>query len=211
MSYLEAILLGLVQGLTEFLPVSSSGHLVLFETLMGLNEENLAFNVALHLGTLVSILCFYYRDLLKVIEWPFIQRVLITSFPTALIGLGMKRVFDFDHTHLGLVALFFTMTGVILYFSDKKLSGNDGVTVDKKDIYINPHTDNYRYYPLFIPDRNTMSFKVFTMDRNFSRKLKKKLQLKLKAGFKYLNYYRTIHRTLLIWNRNNNRKKFTDE
>lgn len=84
-------------------------------------------------------------------------------------------------------------------------------TPDKKDIYINPHTDNYRYYPLFIPDRNTMSFKVFTMDRNFSRKLKKKLQLKLKAGFKYLNYYRTIHRTLLIWNRNNNRKKFTDE
>ncbi|MBI4197422.1 MAG: undecaprenyl-diphosphate phosphatase [Deltaproteobacteria bacterium] len=65
MSYFQAIILGAVQGLTEFLPVSSSGHLVLTQHLMGLNnaEELLLFDVALHWGTLLSVLVYYYADL----------------------------------------------------------------------------------------------------------------------------------------------------
>ena len=55
MNVWEAIVLGLVQGVTEFLPVSSSGHLALFQTLFGIEEQGLLFSVLLHLGTLISV------------------------------------------------------------------------------------------------------------------------------------------------------------
>ena len=65
MSIADAVLLGVVQGLTEFLPVSSSGHLVLFERFVdGFDQSNaLLFNVTLHLGTLLSVIVYYRRDL----------------------------------------------------------------------------------------------------------------------------------------------------
>ena len=69
MSEFEAFLLGIVQGLTEFLPVSSSGHLVIFESLLGLEEgESLIFEVALHVATLVAIVIFYRRRLISLIS-----------------------------------------------------------------------------------------------------------------------------------------------
>lgn len=79
------------------------------------------------------------------------------------------------------------------------------------DIYVNGHTDNYIYYPLFIPDRNVIHFRVFTMDRCFTNKIRKTINKRLKAGFKYLNYYKTLHRTLLIRTRNQKRKKLDNE
>jgi undecaprenyl-diphosphatase len=67
LEFLEAILLGVVQGLTEFLPVSSSGHLLLGQYFLGLDEDRfgLPFDVALHLGTLVAVVSFFWRDLLR--------------------------------------------------------------------------------------------------------------------------------------------------
>ena len=62
MSFFEAVFLGVVQGLTEFFPVSSSGHLVLFQTLLGVDRDGgLAFEVAVHVATLVAIALFYHR------------------------------------------------------------------------------------------------------------------------------------------------------
>src|SRR5215218_6655930 len=67
LEFLEAILLGVVQGLTEFLPVSSSGHLLLGQYFLGLDQDRfgLPFDVALHLGTLVAVVSFFWRDLLR--------------------------------------------------------------------------------------------------------------------------------------------------
>ncbi len=62
MTILEAIFLGVLQGLTEFLPVSSSGHLILAEHFMGLGDVPLAFDVMLHMGTLIAVLAFFYQD-----------------------------------------------------------------------------------------------------------------------------------------------------
>lgn len=62
MTFLEAIILGFVQGLTEFLPISSSGHLMLGEYFFGYEEPNLLFNVVLHMGTLVAVTLFYRKD-----------------------------------------------------------------------------------------------------------------------------------------------------
>src|SRR4051812_28539713 len=63
MSVFHAIVLGIVQGLTEFLPVSSSGHLIIVPWLFGWDEPGLAFDAALHLGTLVAVIIYFWRDL----------------------------------------------------------------------------------------------------------------------------------------------------
>ncbi len=67
MSLLEAILMGIIQGVTEFLPVSSSGHLALFKILFGIEDVGLLFDVILHLGTLIAIFAVYYKDIWKMI------------------------------------------------------------------------------------------------------------------------------------------------
>lgn len=68
MSIIDALLLGIVQGLTEFIPVSSSGHLILFHDLLGVQQSGLAFDVALHLGTLLALVLFFRKDLITLIS-----------------------------------------------------------------------------------------------------------------------------------------------
>lgn len=67
MTYLQSMIMGLVQGLTEFLPVSSSGHLAIFEKLFGMEEPGTAFDVLLHLGTLVAVFVVYFSDIKKLV------------------------------------------------------------------------------------------------------------------------------------------------
>lgn len=67
MSLLEAVIMGLIQGITEFLPVSSSGHLALFQIAFGLEETGLLFDCLLHFGTLLAVFAVYYRDIWKLI------------------------------------------------------------------------------------------------------------------------------------------------
>ena len=71
MELLKAIILGVIQGLTEFLPVSSSGHLVLAAELLNFHEEGVAFEVFVHLGTLLSVLIVFRNDVIKLISAPF--------------------------------------------------------------------------------------------------------------------------------------------
>ncbi len=67
MSTIQAIILGIVQGLTEFMPISSSGHLILVPWLFGWEEPGLAFDAALHLGTLLAVVCYFWRELLAML------------------------------------------------------------------------------------------------------------------------------------------------
>ncbi len=71
MDYILSLLQGIVQGLTEFLPVSSSGHLNIFQHFFGITEDNLFFNVMLHVGTLVSVCAFYHKLILRLIKAVF--------------------------------------------------------------------------------------------------------------------------------------------
>ena len=68
MNIFEAIIQGIVQGLTEFLPVSSSGHLAITQHIMGVTEDNLFFNVMLHIGTLVAVVAFYHKLIFRLIK-----------------------------------------------------------------------------------------------------------------------------------------------
>ena len=110
MTLLQALILGLVQGLTEFLPVSSSGHLVLANYFLGWGETlPLYVDIATNTGTLLAVLVFLWRDVATAFSgffaglgsaaarrspgWRLALLVLVGSVPTALIGLGMREIF----------------------------------------------------------------------------------------------------------------------
>jgi undecaprenyl-diphosphatase len=113
LALLEAILLGVVQGLTEFLPVSSSGHLLLGQYFLGLDQDRfgLPFDVALHLGTLVAVVAFFWRDLLRM-TYAFARSltlrgrnladpdqrlaylILASTVPAVLIGFFFEAFFE---------------------------------------------------------------------------------------------------------------------
>ena len=91
MDYWQTILLGIVQGVAEFLPISSSGHLVILETLLGGSVESLELNVALHFGTLLSILVVYRNDLFRVFLNPkMVLAIIVATLPVVVVGLFMK-------------------------------------------------------------------------------------------------------------------------
>ncbi len=101
MHALEIAGLGVLQGATEFLPISSSGHLRLAELLLGHVPESVALDVALHLGTLGAVLVFYRKDVLRLgrcllpggdpEDRVLVERIVLASIPTAILGLGMKK------------------------------------------------------------------------------------------------------------------------
>jgi undecaprenyl-diphosphatase len=113
LEFLEAVLLGVVQGLTEFLPVSSSGHLLLGQYFLGLDQDRfgLPFDVALHLGTLVAVVAFFWRDLLRMArafarslspgernladpdQW-LAYLILASTVPAGLIGFFLEGFFE---------------------------------------------------------------------------------------------------------------------
>ena len=80
MNIFEAIILGIVQGLTEFLPVSSSGHLVLLQRIFGINEPGLFFDTMLHLGTLTAVFFVLWKDIWELLRNPF-QKLTLFLIP----------------------------------------------------------------------------------------------------------------------------------
>lgn len=92
MTLLQAILLGVVQGITEFLPISSSGHLVLGEILLGLDVSELkTFDVVVHVGTLLAILIYFWKDLWETRRWPWL---ILGTIPAVFVGLFLEEQID---------------------------------------------------------------------------------------------------------------------
>ena len=91
----DVIILGIVQGIAEFLPISSSGHLVILEALLGGELENLELNVALHFGTLLSILLVYRNDLISVLfDFQLMSKIVVATLPVVVTGLTLKDLFE---------------------------------------------------------------------------------------------------------------------
>ena len=93
MTILQAILLGAIQGVTEFLPVSSSGHLVIFQQLFGFAESLITFDVMLHLGTLTAVVVFFWKDIFKLSKQE-IMGLAIGTIPAVIVGLLLSGVID---------------------------------------------------------------------------------------------------------------------
>src|SRR3990167_4340752 len=98
MNYLLAILAGAVQGLTEFLPISSTGHLIIFEKIFGISqtEFGLAFDASLHLGTLLAIVIFFFRDYLKVfnLKNQLFIKLVVGTIPASIAGLFLEKAIE---------------------------------------------------------------------------------------------------------------------
>jgi len=122
MSILESIILGVIQGLTEFLPISSSGHLVLFQRLLGVEEGVLTFDVLLHLGTLVAVIGVFRNDIISIIKRPWQKLtflLLVATIPTGIIGLTFKDFFERLFESGSTLGIEFILTGLIIWFADK--------------------------------------------------------------------------------------------
>ena len=122
----DAILLGFVQGLTEFLPVSSSAHLSFFQSILGWQEPDIWFDILLHFATLIAVLLFFKKDIFNILtkERAFIVYVAIASVPTAVIGILLKDFAEQGFSNILFPAFFLIITGIILYISSKKVPGS---------------------------------------------------------------------------------------
>jgi len=119
---IKTLILGLIQGLTEFLPVSSSGHLLVARKLFNLAEAGLLLDTMLHIGTLIAVIAVFWRDILDMIRRPFSHLtllVIVGTIPTAIIGLLFKDFFEEIARTGATVGWEFLATGVILWFADK--------------------------------------------------------------------------------------------
>ncbi len=139
MTSIQAFILGVIQGLTEFLPISSSGHLVIFQRLFGLVEPGISFDISVHLGTLAAVVIFFRREILevntaavsgfrRVIErkaslsrlfeedpgFRLAMLLIVGSIPTAIIGILLQTWSDKLFSSLSLVGGMLMVTGLIL-------------------------------------------------------------------------------------------------
>lgn len=120
MSFLVVILLGIIQGLTEFLPVSSSGHIVLIYNIFGIELDSKLLSILLHVATLFSVLIYYRKQIVILIKNPLCQtnkKIILTTITTCIIVVIFKPIIDklFSGEYL---FIFFTLTAIILFVSD---------------------------------------------------------------------------------------------
>lgn len=117
MSWLELLVLAVVQGVTEFLPVSSSGHLVLFGDWMGANQDVVEVNIMLHAGTLVAILIVYRQQLLRMLfqDWRLFSRVVVGTIPAVIVGFTVKFYFEELLESVWLTGAMLPVTGLLLF------------------------------------------------------------------------------------------------
>ncbi len=116
-SWATVLILGIVQGITEFLPISSSGHLAVLQRLFGITEDNLLISVTLHAGTLCSITLYYWKDLLKILtekKWWLVILLLVATLPLAFPGLLLKDMIEEASTDLWVAAGGFLITAILL-------------------------------------------------------------------------------------------------
>lgn len=133
MEVIDAIIIGIVQGLTEFLPVSSSGHIELSKEILGVTvpgENNIALTVILHAATALSTIVIFYKEILQIIkgllqfkwndDFKFSLNIVISMIPAAIIGLLFEDEIDSFFTgQVLLVGLMLVVTGVLLFLADK--------------------------------------------------------------------------------------------
>jgi undecaprenyl-diphosphatase len=124
MSYTYAIISGIVQGITEFLPVSSSGHLVILHHYFGYQHPHLLFNLFLHAGTLLAVFVYFWQDIVNMVrkEHKLLQAVVIGSLPTALIGYFFGGILESLFANIKIVGIMLFVTALFLFLAD--IAGN---------------------------------------------------------------------------------------
>ena len=186
MNAYEAMLLGIVQGLTEFLPISSSGHLVLFQNLLGFKDPELLFDICLHVGTLLAVCAVFWREIVSILatlgRLPALSRrsggirnlyagneqvriavlIVIGSIPTAVIGLMFKEIADRLFSSIWIVGVMLLITGCLLWFTRRlDPSGKPLTSVRAKDALIIGLTQGLAILPGISRSGSTISIALY--------------------------------------------------
>ena len=146
MSLFAILILGIIQGLTEFLPVSSSGHLVLVPLLAGWESQPLVIDTTLHLGTTLAIVLYFYKDIF-VITRDFLsnpksengmlaQYIMVSSIPAAILGFLLEDLFDTIFRGMGWVIIFLAAGTLFIFVAEKYFSKGAGTLSYTKSFFI---------------------------------------------------------------------------
>lgn len=137
MNLLQAIILGIIQGLTEFLPVSSSGHLVLFQNILGIDLSTaesqsmiMTYYVALHFATLFAVVFFFWKKVLEMIRRPFSKlpmQIVIATIPAILIHVLFGDFIESTYMSAALLGPGFLFTGLAIIIAEKLSNGKKGL------------------------------------------------------------------------------------
>lgn len=133
MDSFQTIILAVIQGITEFLPISSSGHLILPAQLFGWQDQGLAFDVAVHVGSLAAVIAFFRKDIVKLIagwlqhvirqqasdESRLAWQIIIATLPAALIGLAANHFIEDNLRSIEVIATTTIVFGICLGLADK--------------------------------------------------------------------------------------------
>ena len=118
---IEVLILSLIQGVTEFLPISSSSHLILFSKLTNFQNQSLSLDVSLHIGSFLAVITFFYKDLIKFVKnKDLFIKILISSLPVMILGfLLIQTDLISELRNIKVIGWMTLLFGVLLYISDK--------------------------------------------------------------------------------------------
>ena len=134
---MEVVILGIIQGIAEFLPISSSAHLIIARSIFGIGASivgnlDLTFDLALHFGTLLAIIIFFFKDLWRILkdgitkgtktsDGKLFWYLIIATIPAGIVGVLFENVFDsFFRKRLYAIAIALIVMGFVIYIIDKK-------------------------------------------------------------------------------------------
>ena len=121
MNFFQSIIIAVVEGLTEFLPVSSTGHMIITERLLGITETDFVkvFTVAIQLGAILAVVVLYYKKFFNFSRWQFYAKLIIAVIPALVLGFLLSKKVDMMLDSATTVAVALLAGGVVLLFVDK--------------------------------------------------------------------------------------------
>ena len=132
MEILNIIILALIQGITEFLPISSSSHLVLFSQLTSFPDQGIGFDIALHTGSLIAVLVYFKDELKKVLTLThegnqYLKLLIVASIPLPIIGLVFIDYISLYARNIQSIAIMTIIFALLLFFADKNRKDNKDI------------------------------------------------------------------------------------
>lgn len=162
MEILALFFLGLVQGLTEFLPVSSSGHLVLFSQIFGIEEE-LFVSIILHCATLLSILIVFWKDVWQMIRHPFSKQtmmIVVATIPTCIICLVLMPIIKLSFSGM-ILPVCFLVSAILLMLSERSTKNKETTEISYKSAFWIGVAQGFAVFPGISRSGTTISAGLF--------------------------------------------------
>jgi undecaprenyl-diphosphatase len=199
MNYWQALVLAVVEGITEFLPVSSTGHMIIASSLMGIGKEEFVkmFTVNIQFGAILSVVVLYWKRFVKDIDFNFYLKLLVAFLPAAAFGFLLNDLIDSLLENVYVVAIMLLVGGVILVFIDRWINAP---TVEKPMSFMQAFKIGFFQCIAMIPGVSRSAATIIgAMTQGFSRKQAAEFSFFLAVptmaaagGYKLLKTYDTI-------------------